>query len=223
MVTATDEQLRTRTLALVAGTPSPSRRRWQWRSLLLHALAGASALAVFAVAGGVRPHARPPSLMVATAAGSAVIAVAGLLLALRRGGSMLGRSRGVLVAAIVLLPLALVAWRLGVSARYPGMTAAWPGRPGLRCLRLTLAAGLLPLMLALAARRGTDPVHPGTAGAAIGAAWGLAGASLVDLWCPVAHPTHLLIGHLLPVALLAVAGAVAGARLLDVRPRALRS
>src|SRR5439155_555935 len=71
--------------------------------------------------------------------------------------------------------------------------------------------------LGLGARRRADPVQPATSGAAIGAACGLAAAALVDLWCPVAHLPHLLLGHLLPVALLALAGAIAGSRLLAIR------
>jgi hypothetical protein len=43
-------------------------------------------------------------------------------------------------------------------------------------------------------------------GAAIGAAAGAWSWTLTDLWCPVAYVPHLLLGHVLPVALLAIAG-----------------
>jgi hypothetical protein len=63
-------------------------------------------------------------------------------------------------------------------------------------------------------RRRTDPVHPGIAGAVLGVTAGLAAGSLVDLWCPVGHIPHVLLGHILPLVLVALAGAWAGRRLL---------
>jgi hypothetical protein len=42
---------------------------------------------------------------------------------------------------------------------------------------------------------------------------------LIDLWCPVSYLPHLLVGHVLPIAVLAAAGAAIGRRLL----RTLRS
>jgi hypothetical protein len=211
-----EQQLRARTLALAAGEASPTRRDRRRQAVVLVALAVAGMLAVFLGAGGVRPHERPLSLMVATVAGSAALAGLAFLLALGRGGSMLGRSRVLLLAGAALLPLALLLWKMGVSGLYQGMTAAWPEKPGLKCLGLELATGLLPLGLVLAARRRIDPVHPATTGAALGAACGLAAAALVDLWCPVADLKHLLLGHLLPIAVLASLGAALGRPLLGV-------
>jgi hypothetical protein len=37
---------------------------------------------------------------------------------------------------------------------------------------------------------------------------------LVEMWCPVVSPSHVLIGHILPVLVLAVLGALLGARLI---------
>jgi hypothetical protein len=54
-------------------------------------------------------------------------------------------------------------------------------------------------------------------GAAFGAGAGLGSALLVDLWCPVFDASHLLLGHVLPIAALAAAGAVLGARMLGIR------
>lgn len=56
----------------------------------------------------------------------------------------------------------------------------------------------------------------------MGVAVGLGAALPVDLWCPVAHPQHVLLGHVIPVALLALVGAVLGARWLSIRARRLR-
>jgi hypothetical protein len=108
---------------------------------------------------------------------------------------------------------------VGVSGFFEGMTAAWPGRPGFRCLELTLAVGTLPLLVALFARRGTDPVSPAGAGAALGVGIGLGAALPVDLWCPVGNAQHVLMGHVGPIVLLAAAGALVGAKWLAVRRR----
>jgi hypothetical protein len=217
MTSAGDAQLRAQVLGAVAREPSPTRGQRRRRSTLLYLAAAAAGVLVFFLYGGVRPHDRPLSLLLGTVSGSALLAACGLWIALGRGRSMLGRSRLLLAATVAFLPLALLAWKLGVSALFEGMSGAWPARPGFRCFALSLAVGLAPLAAALATRRRTDPLHPGSAGAAIGAACGLAAAALVDLWCPVAHLPHLLLGHLLPVALFALAGAALGARLLALR------
>jgi hypothetical protein len=218
-VIITEQDLRARILGAAGREPSPTRGEWRRRNALLFVLGAASALAVFLLGGGIRPFARPSSLLVATASGSLLLAALALSLALGRGRSMAGRSPRVLAATVVLLPVALILWKTGITALYDGMDLPWPTRPGFRCLALALAVGLAPLALALGARHRSDPVQPMATGAAIGAACGLAAAALVDLWCPVAHLPHLLLGHLLPIALLTVAGAIAGSALLAIHFR----
>jgi hypothetical protein len=41
----------------------------------------------------------------------------------------------------------------------------------------------------------------------------------VDLWCPVAYVPHLVLGHLLPLFVLAGAGALLGQALLSLLRR----
>jgi hypothetical protein len=216
-VILTDQELRARILGAAAHEPSLTRGERRWQNAVLFVLGSAAALAIFILWGGVRPNGRPMSLLMTTASGSALLAALALTMALGQGRSMLGRSRRMLAATIVAMTMALILWKTGVSALFDGMNVAWPARPGFRCLALALAVGLVPLVLGLVGRRRSDPVHPAAAGAALGAAYGLAAATLVDLWCPVAHLSHLLVGHLLPVALLALVGAVAGSRMLAIR------
>jgi hypothetical protein len=216
-VILSDQQLRDRILGAAASEPSVTRGERRWRNALLFVMGSAAALAIFILWGGVRPHGRPLWLIMTTASGSALLGTLALTVALGRGRSMLGRSRRMLAGSIVPMAVALVLWKTGVSALFDGMNVAWPARPGFRCLALALAVGLVPLVLGLLARRRSDPVQPAAAGAALGAACGLAAATLVDLWCPVAHLPHLLVGHLLPVALLALVGAVAGSKVLAIR------
>jgi hypothetical protein len=218
-VILTDEKLRATILDAAAREPSATRSERRRQSVLLLGLGTAAALAIFELWGGARADGRPPSLILATVSGGAVLAATASVVALRRGRSMLGRSPWLLVAAMVLLPVALVLWKTAVSSLYDGMTAVWPARPGFRCLTLALQVGMVPLALALVARRRADPVQPAISGAAIGAACGVAAAALVDLWCPVAYLPHLLLGHLLPVALLTLAGGIAGSRLLAIHFR----
>jgi hypothetical protein len=60
-------------------------------------------------------------------------------------------------------------------------------------------------------------VHPALNGTGIGFAAGACAWVAVDLWCPIAYVPHLLLGHLLPVFLLALTGALLGRLLLPHR------
>jgi hypothetical protein len=46
---------------------------------------------------------------------------------------------------------------------------------------------------------------------------------LVDLWCPVAYLPHLLLGHVLPLALAVGAGAMLGRFVLGLPGACLRN
>lgn len=208
--------LKRRVAAAVRAEPSPTRVAARQRGWLTFAISTAIALAIFAEAGGVRTAGRPGLLVVWTCVGWIVAASAAGALAVARGRSMLGRSTQSLAILVVALPLALLLWKIGVTIPFgPEMTAAWPGRPGFRCLGLSLAMAAPLLVAFVVIRRRTDPVHPGIAGAALGVTAGVAAGTLVDLWCPIAHLPHVLLGHILPLVLLALVGAWAGRRLLS--------
>jgi hypothetical protein len=207
--------LRARVLAAVEDQPALTRGERRAQAALLAAAAAVVSVTVFLVAGGVRTAPRPPLLVAATSIGTAGLAALALLLGAWSGRQM-SRSRAALWAALAVLPAALLLWKTGLSALFDGMRVAWPERVGYRCLRLTLLMGAGPLAAALYALRESDPVHPFTRGAALGAGAGLAAAVLVDLWCPVAYLPHLFLGHLVPIAALAAVGAIGG---LALRPR----
>jgi hypothetical protein len=211
--------LRQRVLAAVQAEPAPSRDLVAavdaWR------IAGALAvtLALFAVRGGVRIGDRPWSLVVATALGAVAVMVAAGFVALARGRSMLGPPRARLWAMVAATPLVLLAWKWTWSSCFD---AHGPTRLGLRCLGLSLAMAAAPMAALLGGRVRSHPLHPAATGAAVGAAVGAMSWTLVDLWCPVGYLQHLLIGHVLPLALIIGSGVFAGQRWLALRDRATR-
>ena len=219
------EEARSRLLAQVAGAPSLTRAQRRTRALGAAAVAVFAMLALFLAFGGVRPGGlraggiveRPLSLMLVTFAGAMAIAAAGGWALVSRGDSMLGRRAAQLAIAAVAVAALLLGWKLMVSSIFEGMTAPWPGRAGLRCLGLGLLLGPWPLAALFIARSHSDPVHPRVTGAALGVAAGAYAWALVDLWCPIAHIHHLLLGHLMPIAALAGLGAWVGVRWLGLK------
>ncbi len=211
--------LKAQVLAQVRAHPAPPRRLATRRALLVVALAVIAAVAIFAARGGIRPTHRAEALMIGTAGSSACIAALALWAAFGRSRSMLGRSRALLLAVIVAAPLALLAFKLLWSAGFAGGLAEWPDRAGFKCLGVGLSTGGLPLLALAFVRRGSNPTHATLAGTALGVAVGAWSATLVDLWCPVGYPPHLLIGHLGPMLLLGALGALLGWRVMRVRAR----
>jgi hypothetical protein len=208
-------------LALIRAQPSPTRVQRRWRSLMVAAAAVAIALALFFALGGARPGGhdhpgpsveRPVLLMLITSLGAAVLVALALWGLSGRGGSMLGRHRAWLVALSALVVVSLVAWKVVASSQFPDMSDPWPTRPGLRCLGVSLLLGVWPLAALSISRARSDVVHPRATGAALGVTAGACAWLLVDLWCPVAHLGHLLLGHALPIVLFALAGAWIGRR-----------
>jgi hypothetical protein len=132
---------------------------------------------------------------------------------------MLSPPRTLLFVLIALLPGLLLAWKVFVTSGFSNMDVIWPERPGLRCFRysLLIAAPLLTAFSYRWFRR--DPSHPRVTGAALGAIAGACSAVFVDLWCPVAYLPHLLLGHVLPMLLLAAIGAATGEFICGVRGR----
>jgi hypothetical protein len=209
-------QLKQQILTAARHEPAPVRRQVVLQTLVIAAAAVAIPLVAFFAVGGARFGQRPLSLVLATTLGAFAIAAFTLVLALGRGPRMLGRARGVLVLAGIIAPLAFLAWKAGLSAEFE-LAAASPTRPGYRCLVLTLSFALAPLSALLFLRRGSDPTHPRSLGMALGIAAGTSAAALVDLWCPVGHLRHLVLGHVLPVLALGVLGVWLGQRWLSVR------
>jgi Negative regulator of sigma F len=209
---------RSRVLVAVGDIPAPTRRELLRRRAWLVLTAVAGALTLFWVDGGVRATGRPPSLMAWTSLGTAGFAGAGMwfLFTRRRSGI---RRRWALLALATLAPaIGFVLWRYGLASLYH-LADPWPARAGYRCFAMSVATGGMLLFGVLMASRHVDPMTPQATGAAFGAGAGLGTALLVDLWCPVAYLPHLLIGHVLPIAVLAATGAALGTWILGASRR----
>ena len=211
------ESLKHRILADVAKEASPVRSLALLRTVLLWLMAAAVVVVSYFALGGFHSEGRPLNFVIGTASGWALAGVLLSLLALFRGKSMLGTSRPLLLGATIATPMALFAWMLLFNVAHPETFAVCKGRVGFVCLDLALTIGAVPLLAVLVARRGTDPVHPGATGAALGAAIGCWVGVTLDLSCECTNPSHILLGHVLPVALLVGAGALLGRRLLAKR------
>lgn len=228
------EELRARVLAAAAAEMSPTRADVRRRNLLISFVAAVSGLGAFVIftalmsegqllrlGGQVAPDQyleRPVGLVATSVGGALVVAATAVWLALRRGRSMLGWSRRRLLWGSALMPISLLAWKVGCSIAFGASMVAWPERPGERCLALSLFVAAGPLLSFLAIRR-SAPVQPALNGAVIGFAAGAFAWVAADLWCPIAYVPHVLLGHLLPLGVLAGAGALLGRALLAPRSR----
>ncbi|HKE17451.1 MAG TPA: NrsF family protein [Kofleriaceae bacterium] len=220
-----DDARRTELLDRIRAEPSPTRLQHRVRCLAAAALALAIMVAIFLAFGGVRPGGppehgqylvRPIELMVATWIGAAALSLLAAWQLVGRGPSMLGRRLTWLAGLSALVVVSLVVWKLAVSSEFADMTRRWPHRVGLKCLLLSLALGGWPLAALVFARRRSDVIHPRATGAALGVVAGAATWLFIDLWCPVAYLPHLLLGHVLPIALFATAGASLGRRWIAI-------
>jgi hypothetical protein len=208
--------LKTQVMESIRKRPSLARGEAKVRSMLLLASSAAVPVVAIAIIVANDHDPRPGSLVLSTVLGAALATIVAAWIALGRGGRVLGRARVHLLATVIAAPLVFAAWKLGFSAMYPAMTDAWVERPGVRCFALTLLFAAMPFAALALARRGTDPTHPGSLGAALGVATALYASVLVDFWCPVGYIGHVLLGHVLPIALAGVFGLAIGRRVLAV-------
>ncbi len=162
---------------------------------------------------------RPLTFVCATVIGWSAVAAVAMWLAFTRGASMLGRRLSWLLAIAILTPVVLFGWMLLWNMQFPETMREIPGRVGFKCLSFTLAMTAWPLIALSYVRRERNPAYPGATGAARGVAMGAIAGVLVDLWCPIAGPAHVLVGHITPIIILMGLGAAAGRVLTGVRSK----
>ncbi len=208
--------LRDKVLADAAAHQARTRSQGRRRAALVYTIGALACLPLFFAWGGLEHSAeRPLALTLGIAAGALLVAVACASVAWWRGGSLVGRSSTALLAVAVLAPIATYVWLVSWHGRYDDPAS----RIGYRCLAMTLASSTPLLGAAVYVRRRTVAVNPVLSGAALGAAAGAFGSITVDLWCPLTSSPHVLIGHALPIVILAILGAALGRIALAVRAR----
>lgn len=214
------ESLKLRVLEAARQRPVPHRED------RLPSIVGLATLAVLAMAavlqwvprllgeaGGVAHAAgRPAASGAWILAGTAVLAVCSTWLVLPRR-SMLSPARGLLLGVAIGLPLLVGAWLVLWHPTYDDPFT----RIGWRCFLLTALTAPWPFATLAYASRRVEPRHPGTAGAALGAVAGAWAAVMVELWCPLSVHQHVLVGHVLPLVFLALAGAAVGVRMFRLQ------
>lgn len=213
---APSAELRARVMAAVAGEPVPARPEGERRRAAVAIGAGA-ALVVGSLAAA-RPSlaGRPTAYVGALLAAWALVGVIATWAATTRGRSMLGRSPGWRLAVALGTPLALVVTSMAAAAVWPSPALELPPAAHAICFAMTFGLAVGPLVLLLVLHGATDPVRPGLTASSLAAAAGAWGAVAITLHCGVATPEHVLLGHVLPVALLAAAGVATG-RFVAVR------
>jgi hypothetical protein len=208
------EELKQRVLAAARKNPSPTRAEVRGTTLAGVAVAALGLVLALVVAGGPY-HAvdRPGTVGLWVVLGVVSLAVVATWWALPPPRSMLPPPDGRLLAIALGVPVLVGAWLIAWHATYDDPFT----RTGFRCFALTLAAAPGPFLALLAAGPRFAPSRPWLAGAAVGAVSGAWSAIVVELWCPLALPAHVAVGHVLPLVALVLVGAALGGPLF--RPR----
>jgi hypothetical protein len=207
--------VRDRILEAARKKPAPTRDQAAARRRMVIAWGAAVSMAAFALIGSM--GSLPRAFLFACAAGWSIVALATTLVGLARGPMMLGRPTRVLVVVAAALPVLVLGWVLAMIAWMKPPCEAPPMYEHAVCFAIGIGFAIAPLAAMLWVRRGTDPVHPGATGAALGAASGAWGGLLIHLHCPYADPLHMVLGHVLPIAVLAGIGVLLGRRVLGIR------
>lgn len=131
---------------------------------------------------------------------------------LSRPGMPLGQ-----VGWALAMPVALI-WALGIAAWAGATPAERPvllfGETWLECMIFVSALAIPAFVALITALRRLAPTRPALAGAMAGLLSGAVAASAYALHCPELHAPFIGIWYLIGMAIPAVAGALAGPRLL---------
>ncbi len=211
--------LRERVMQAAATRPAPTRQTTDRRRILSFC-AAIVAVGIFAFMNGV-PYIsarRPVSHLVVGVIAFALIAISSAVFTFRPIPSALGRRPAVRRKLAVAVPIALVLASLVanfsalVTFRWPS-TNIWAHIP---CAIATMILGGIGLALLVRMERGVETIAPRAKGASLGAVVGAWTALLMAIECPYPDPFHVIITHIVPVALLVVVGMEFGSRWLVV-------
>ncbi len=210
----TSDELRERVLRNVQQTPAPTRsqrvvRGW---SLLAAAVLVGAASALIGRADSERPLS-----YVLTIALSAATAALWATRAAVQGATLNALTPKHLAKALGTTPalaaaVAAVTW---LTLETPPMPTTWMADAMCAVMHGMISAMLMTLCL-LWLRR-SDPWSPMTRGALAGLAAGAWGTLVMVLRCPSVAIDHVVFGHVLPIAVFVIAGALLGTRTVGFR------
>lgn len=202
------DALRARVRASIAETP-PSRIGRPARMAIATVSA---AVAIVVGVAKIRPDMQlgPSHALVALTAVLIVLAVATSVAGLARGRLGLGAPLlTLLVLAVATVPLYAMATMMWPVA---GPEAPPHGETG--CFSIALACGAVVLAGLTFALRRSVPAAPVARGALVGACAGAWAGLAVHLHCPAVGREHLLVGHILPLAIATLIGLLVVPRFL---------
>jgi len=210
--------LRARILEAVRAEPVAPRAEGARRGALIVALGFVATTAILLAISMPNLRGRPLAYVEVLVLVWTPIAILATWAGVGRGRSMLGRSPRWLVATAVLTPVVLLLSWIPVTMYWPEtLVDESETFHHVRCVVVTLALALGPFVAFTRLRRGSDPVTPWLTGAAIGTAAAAWGAVTLPLICGFTSPRHMLLGHFLPVLLIAALGGALGQWLVAVR------
>ena len=211
-------ELRARILAAAAAEPATPLAEGARRRTLALLLGFALPVALSVCLGGPHSGARPWSYVVLLALAWLAVGIAATWGGVARGQSMLGRPAAMRLAVATLTPAALLATSMVAALAWPQtMADDATMTTHVVCVVFTVLCALGPLAAFAFVRRRSDPVAPRLTGAAIGAASGAWAALAIELHCSHASPSHIVLGHVLPVVMLTLLGVLVGDGVVAIR------
>lgn len=227
MATTPPERLYARIHAAVASTPAATTTRTRTRIVVALAIVPALTTLLVLIASGIVYGQPAAGLGIDVASPTEAFTILALLVglafvstffALRQGRAALGIGSTWLVSiAALVVPVyaALTVLRPlhSGAADNVAMTGVAISPWGLRCLLIATVVSASVLLIFAGALRRAVVVASGLRGAALGAAAGAWGGLAVFVFCPSGEPQHLLVGHVLPIALFTLLGGVASMRI----------
>jgi len=213
--------LRDRLMQAVRSEPVPTRTDGARRGALVVALGFAEMAVISLAISHPKTWGRPVAYLDTLVVTWTFVALVVTWIGVGRGRSMLGRSPRSYVAMIVATPMLLLVTAIAASMHWPATLAdaSTPFRHA-GCVLGTLALAGGPFVAFARLRRGRVARRPELTGAAIATAAAAWGAVALILVCPFTSPVHMVLGHLLPIWLVAALGWVLGERLVAVRLKA---
>ena len=193
--------------------PAPVRRQVRARRIAALVLSLGWVLGHLAVVG-LRPDAAEltSGFLLIEVALPLALAAAAMFVALRPGSLGLGGGLRSISTTMVLVPVAFASLALlgPVLLVEPLQDSSLLG--SIPCHRTVLLWSTLPLLLAAVTLRRTFPVGALWRAALVGTSTGLLGGAAINLHCPNADPTHVLLGHAAPALITTLVGALVVAR-----------